>query len=117
MKEGMGKVQEWLEIAWSRVFGGVIGLRRRLATILAILLAAFLAYHVVAGADGLAAYHKKKAEDHALEQQIRQLRQENSLLQNRVQRLKDDPDAIEHEARKMLHYVRPGEVIYKLNNR
>jgi cell division protein FtsB len=30
--------------------------------------------------------------------------------------LKSDPDAIEYEAREKLHYARPGEVIYTLNN-
>lgn len=109
------KVGEQLRGAWKAMFDRGLSLRRRVATILAILFAAFLAYHVIAGADGLAAYHQKRAEDHQLEQRIDQLHQENLRLKDRVQRLKTDPDTIEHEARKMLHYARPGEVIYKLN--
>jgi len=35
-------------------------------------------------------------------------------LEAAVERLKKDPDAIEHEAREKLHYARPGEVIYTL---
>jgi cell division protein FtsB len=35
-------------------------------------------------------------------------------LRERVERLKSDPDAIEHEAREKLHYAKPGEVIYTL---
>lgn len=99
---------------WERIFGDSRSLRRRLATVVVVLLAVLLAYGVVAGADGLAAYHQKRAEDHSLEQQIRQLQQENGHLKDRVQRLTNDPGTIEHEARKMLHYARPGEVIYKL---
>ncbi len=33
---------------------------------------------------------------------------------NHVDRLKSDPNAIEHEAREKLHYAKPGEVIYTL---
>jgi cell division protein FtsB len=35
-------------------------------------------------------------------------------LRERIERLKSDPDAIEHEAREKLHYAKPGEVIYAL---
>jgi cell division protein FtsB len=35
-------------------------------------------------------------------------------LRARIERLKSDPDAIEHEAREKLHYAKPGEVIYTL---
>jgi len=35
-------------------------------------------------------------------------------LKQSIDRLKSDPDAIEHEAREKLHYAKPGEVIYTL---
>lgn len=89
--------------------------RRRAATILAIAIAALVAYHVMFGANGLTIYQKKKNEDRALKQQIMELQQQNDQLQQRIQSLKSDPDTIEHEARTILHYARPGEVIYKLN--
>ena len=47
-----------------------------------------------------------------LRQQIQDLQQENARLRDHIERLKSDPDAIEHEAREQLHYARPGEVIY-----
>lgn len=99
---------------WKQMIGDSRSLRRRVATVVVVLLAVVLAYGVVAGADGLAAYHQKRTEDHVLEQQIQKLQQDNSRLKDRVQRLTNDPNTIEHEARKMLHYARPGEVIYKL---
>ena len=36
-------------------------------------------------------------------------------LRLRVDRLKSDPDAIEHEAREKLRYAKPGEVIVDLS--
>ncbi len=89
--------------------------RRRAATILAIAIAALVAYHVMFGANGLTIYQKKKNEDRALKQQIMELQQQNDQLQQRIQSLKSDPDTIEHEARTILHYARAGEVTSKLN--
>lgn len=90
--------------------------RRRVATVLAIAIAVFLAYHVMFGANGLTVYEQKRNEDHALKQRILELQQENARLKDHIQNLKNDPDTIEHEARTILHYTRPGEVIYKLND-
>jgi cell division protein FtsB len=88
--------------------------RRRIATIFAVLLASLLAYHVIFGANGLTAYQQKRQEDRVLRKQILDLQQENSRLQKHVENLNKDPDTIEHEARMILHYARPGEVIFKL---
>jgi cell division protein FtsB len=35
-------------------------------------------------------------------------------MRDQIERLKSDPDAIEHKAREELHYAKPGEVIYTL---
>lgn len=90
--------------------------RRRIATGFAVVLAVFFAYHVIFGRNGLNSYEQKRIEDGQLHQQIDALQQENSRLKDHVGRLKNDPDAIEFEAREKLHYARPGEVIYTLNN-
>lgn len=99
-----------------RAFAGIYRIRRRLATTLAIFLAVFLAYHVVFGRNGLNNYEQKRAQDKVLRQQIEALQQQNQQLQIHNAHLKNDPDAIEFEARQKLHYAKPGEVIYKLNN-
>ena len=88
--------------------------RRRLATGCAMLVAAALGYFAVAGDNGITVYKQKRAEDKQLAQQIQTLKQENAQLQTHIERLKNDPDAIEHEARARMHYARPGEVIYTL---
>jgi cell division protein FtsB len=93
----------------------VFSSRRRIATVLAVAFASVLAYHVIFGSNGLTIYQKKRHEDRVLRQQILDLQQENTRLKEHVENLKSDPDTIEHEARMILHYARPGEVIYKLN--
>jgi cell division protein FtsB len=69
---------------------------------------------VVNGKHGLSVWQQKRAEDQQLQKEIKDLEQENAHLRNHIERLKSDPDAIEHEAREKLHYAKPGEVIYTL---
>lgn len=97
------QVLNWSARAW-----------RPAATALAILLTLALGWHVVNGKDGVSVWEQKRQEDKQLKQEIDRLQQENQRLSVRVNRLKSDPDAIEHEAREKLHYARPGEVIYNL---
>ncbi len=79
-----------------------------------MLVAAALGYFAVAGENGITIYKQKRAEDKQLARQIETLKQENAQLQTHIDRLKSDPESIEHEARARLHYARPGEVIYTL---
>lgn len=88
--------------------------RRRIGTLLAIVFALLLGYHVMMGRNGLSSYQQKRREDRELQLEIQQLQEENVRLKQHVERLQKDPDAIEHEARERLHYARPGEVIYTL---
>ena len=92
----------------------VVPWRRRAATVVAGGLAVGMAYGVVFGHNGLTAYAKKRQEEHNLRLQMQQLQRENSRLQGHVERLQNDPSAIEHQAREELHYTRAGEVIYTL---
>ena len=87
---------------------------RPAGTVVAIGLALLLTWHVVNGKNGLTVWQKKRVEDQQLRREIDDLQKENVRLRERVDRLKSDPDAIEHEAREKLHYAKPGEVIYDL---
>ncbi len=87
---------------------------RPAGTVLAVLLALTLTWHVIDGKHGLSAWEHERAQDRALKMEIQRLEQENADLQQQIQRLQSDPDAIEREARENLHYARPGEVIYTL---
>jgi cell division protein FtsB len=62
--------------------------------------------------NGVNSYQQKRAEGRSIEKRIADLQQQNEKLQQQVNQLKTDPDAIEHEARERLHYARPGEVIW-----
>jgi cell division protein FtsB len=90
---------------------------RRVATAVAIVIAVTLGYHVIFGANGLTAYQQKRNQHQELQKEILQLQQQNSRLQDHVQHLQSDPNAIEHEARVILRYAKPGEVIYALNDK
>ena len=87
---------------------------RQAGTALAIVLAALLMWHVINGQHGLSVWHKNHTQEHDLKKQIDDIQQENAQLRKQIDRLKTNPDAIEHEAREKLHYAKPGEVIYAL---
>jgi cell division protein FtsB len=86
------------------------------ATVAVGALALVMAYGVVFGHNGLTAFAHKREEERSLQQQGQQLKKENERLHGHVDRLLNDPSAIEHEAREELHYTRSGEVIYTLPN-
>lgn len=95
-----------------RAAGWVYRVRRRAATALVVLAALGFGYNAIFGVNGLEMFAHKRAEDRTIQKQILQLKQENQHLQQNIQELQSDPDAIEHEARERLHYARPGEVIW-----
>jgi cell division protein FtsB len=99
-----------------RIGAAIYRVRRRIASGLVVVLAVFLGYYVVFGRNGINSYEQKRVEDRQLDRQIDALQQENNRLKDHVTRLKNDPNSIEYEAREKLHYARPGEVIYTLNN-
>jgi cell division protein FtsB len=97
------RIVEWAQQSW-----------RPAGTVLAVSLALLLMWHVVNGQNGLNSWHQKRAADQQLQLEIKQLQDENAHLREHVDRLKSDPDAIEHEAREKLHYAKPNEVIVAL---
>jgi cell division protein FtsB len=89
----------------------VFGWRRKAATVGVGALALMMAYGVVFGHNGITMFLHKQQEERALHKQMQQLQAENGRLQGHVDRLQNDPGAIEHQAREELHYTRAGEVI------
>jgi cell division protein FtsB len=87
---------------------------RKIATGAAAFLAVAMGYHVIFGQNGLTVYQQKRQDAETLDRQLHSLKRENDLLKGHVERLQNDPNAIEHQAREELHYTRPGEVIYTL---
>ena len=88
--------------------------RRKLATAGVFVLVAFLAFHVIFGANGMVVYTNKRAEYHNLQKEAQELDEENQRLTKQVEDLRTDPKAIEKEAREQLHYTKKGEIIYLL---
>ena len=97
------RVLQWSARAWRPAGTAVIAL---------VTLA--LGWHVINGHHGLSSWQQNRVQEKQLQKEIDQLQQENSRLRVRVDRLKSDPEAIEHEAREKLHYARPGEIIVAL---
>ena len=97
------RVAAWTERVW-----------RPASTVVVVLLALFLTWHVIYGKHGLSVWRRMREQDRRLQHQIQQLRRQNADMQKQVQQLQSDPDAIEREAREKLHYAKPGEVIYAL---
>jgi cell division protein FtsB len=96
------------------VFGWAQRLWRPAGTGIAAVLALLVMWHVVYGNHGLSIWQQKRAEDRALQHEIKDLQQENAQMRQQIDHLNSDPDAIEREAREKLHYAKPGEVIYTL---
>ena len=97
------RLLEWARRGW-----------RPAASVVAVMGALWLAWNVFNGNHGISVWMQKRSEDRHLRKDIQDLEQENARLRDRVQRLKSDPDAIEHEAREKMHYAKEGEIIYTL---
>lgn len=86
--------------------------RRKLATVGVTLVAAYVGFIAVFGANGWLAYHQKRTEFRKLQQEVQQIQTENERIQQQIKALRTDPSTIEKEAREQLRYAKPGEVIY-----
>ena len=84
---------------------------RPAGTMIAVALALLVTWHVIYGRHGVSVWQQKRAEDRALQQEIKNLQEENEQMRQQVQRLQSDPEAIEREAREKLHYAKQGEVV------
>ena len=97
------RAMEWARQGW-----------RPAGTLFAVALALLFAWSVVNGRHGLSTWYQQRNQEKQLKHEIDALQQENAHLRNHVDSLKNNPEAIEHEAREKLHYAKPGEVIYTL---
>jgi cell division protein FtsB len=85
--------------------------RRILATLCIGVLAVFIGYKVVLGANGTVEWRAKRAEYQRLQHEIEKASAEHQDLEQRVKKLQSDPDTIVKEAREKLGFVMPGEVV------
>ena len=95
-----------------KLYARLHDMRRKLATVGVCLLAAWVLFHVVFGANGMLVYQQKRTEYRKLQQQVEDLQKEKTALEQHTKALKTDRGTIEKEAREQLGYAKPGEVIY-----
>ena len=104
-------VGAWIERV-RPIFISLYVLRRRIATILVVVVAVSLFAHVVFGANGMIVYKQKRAEYETLHRQILEEQEDNERSTREIEALKKDDRAIEKEAREQLGYAKPGEYVY-----
>jgi cell division protein FtsB len=104
------------EQMWQHVCGLFLCARRKIATAGVGVLVLWLGFHVIFGANGMVVYQGKRSEYKKLQTDMQQLEDENQQLTKQVDRLRNDPKAIEREAREQLHYTKKGEMVYLLPN-
>ena len=66
----------------------------------------------VGGEKGLLALLQARREYAALERSLERARAENADLRDMARRLREDPSAIEEQARRELGLIKPGEVLF-----
>jgi len=109
-----GQVGQFGSHAFDRVRRLFYSWRRRVATCAVFALVLFLGFHVIFGANGMVVYTHKRSDYHKLQLDTQQLEEENQKLTHEVDELKNNPKAIEREAREQLHYTKKGEMVYLL---
>lgn len=89
----------------------IYGMRRKLATWGLFLFAAYVAVHVVFGANGWMVYEKKKSEYRQVTADVEDLKQKNQQQAEYNKALQSDSKTIEKVAREQWKYAKPREVI------
>lgn len=84
----------------------------RLVRVGLLLGSAVIMVNALFGARGLVSTLRAKQEYAALEGRISRMRAENAALRRQVQRLRNDPEAIEILARERLGLIYPGEMLF-----
>jgi cell division protein FtsB len=89
-------------------------LRHNLSYLLAAGLVLLLLQDIF-GTHGVLAMKRSQREVSQVQRQINEINNENRQLQERVNALKTDPEAIERIAREEMGLARPGEYIFKVD--
>ena len=70
-----------------------------------------LVVNALVGENGYLATMRVRRETAAVAAQLRQVREENQDMRDRIKRLREDPAALEEAAREELHLSKPGETM------
>ena len=77
----------------------------------------FILVNEIFGPNGYMTLRREKKEYTHLMQQVQTLSEQNQQLEQKINALKDNPEAVEKQARDQLHLAKPGEIIYMLPDR
>ncbi len=87
---------------------------RRNAIFVMALLSLVMLMHEIFGRNGYLTLRHEKKQYSGLQQQIQTVSEENEQLEQKIHALKNNPEAVEKQARDQLHLAKPGEIIYML---
>ena len=85
---------------------------RRLIRHVLVFITLVIVVDAIAGEKGLLALLQARREYAALERSLERARTENAELRDMARRLREDPNAIEEQARRELGLIKPGEVLF-----
>ena len=88
-----------------------------LANIVRVSVVVYLAYHMFGGARGLLSWAQLQQEMESLEQQLKDLKRENALLENKIKGIRGDNldlDLLEEQAYSVLGFFHPDDLIVLL---
>ena len=86
--------------------------RRRMVQYLIVFVGCVLVIDSLVGDKGVLQMLKKRQEVRAIDQELAAARAENARLFQEMDRLKNDPAALEEVARRDLGLIKPGEKLY-----
>ncbi len=85
---------------------------RRLLRHALVFITLLIVVDAIAGEKGLLALLQARREYSALERSLDRARTENAELREMARRLREDPNAIEEQARRELGLIKPGEMLF-----
>ena len=85
---------------------------RRLLRHALVFITLLIVVDAIAGDKGLLALLQARREYSALERSLERARTENAELREMARRLREDPHAIEEQARRELGLIKPGEMLF-----
>lgn len=90
---------------------------RRTAIFVMALSTLFILVNEIFGPNGYMTLRREKKEYTHLKQQIQTLSDQNQQLEQKINALQTNPEAVEKQARDQLYLAKPGEIIYMLPDR
>ena len=90
---------------------------RRTAIFVMALGTLFILVNEIFGPNGYMTLRREKKEYTHLKQQIQTLSEQNQQMEQKINALKTNPEAVEKQARDQLYLAKPGEIIYMLPDR